>query len=408
MRRTQAVGQFAVEAPRLSIDEAAERLAAVLERDLDFERAAVVVVADDRPSMFRLVATAGYEQERVEQYREFPVSLGVVGRAYRTGEPQLLETIESDPDYLDVDPTTRSEMAVPLRGRDTVFGVIDVASRRPAAFDADDLRFLETAAAQLGRAFDNARLAEMERQTIRELEELAAMQDDFIAIANHELRTPVTTIAGFAQSLLKQRDVLTQEEVDDAIERIARQSARLRSLIEDLLTAPREGDRGDRIALVPVTLAAVADEVVRELDPDDGRHRFLVRVAPDLPDVQADPEALRRVLTNLVSNAVKYSPEGGAVVVDAEPHPDEPERVRVAVRDEGIGIAPGDVPALFTKFGRIPKAAATSGGMGLGLFIVKELVEGMGGEVGVESAPGRGSCFWFTLDAARRTRPVGV
>lgn len=395
LRRTDAVGRFAIEAPRLTVDDAASRLAGILHDDLGFKFAAVVVVEED-PSYFRLVATAGYEDIDVGPYARFPVGLGIVGRCFRTGEAQLLADVTRDPDYLEVDPRTRSEMTVPLRARGVVFGAIDVASTRPGAFDDEDLRFLEAAAAQLALAFDNARLAEIERRTIGELEELSAMKDDFIAIANHELRTPVTTIAGFAQSLLKQRDVLDQEEIDDAIERIARQSAHLKRLIEDLLTIP--GARGRRgLDQEPVWLPDVVDEVVRELDPRDGVHVFTVEIDPAAPPVEGDRSAVRRVLTNLIGNALKYSPNGGPVTVQGVV--DGP-MVRVDVTDEGPGIDPADLPLLFTKFGRA-SGGEVHGGMGLGLFIVKELVEDMGGTVGVESEPGRGSRFWFRLRAVR-------
>jgi signal transduction histidine kinase len=412
LRRSEAINTFVTEAPRISVAEAAQRLARVLHDDLGFERTAVLLVPDEGPGRLRLVATAGYEGVDVERYREFPVEMGVVGRCFRTGEAQFLPDAVDDPDYLEVDPTSRAEMSVPLRSRDGVIGVIDVASTRVAAFDDGDLRFLETVAAQVGRAVENARVAEIERATIRELEELAAMKDDFIAIANHELRTPVTTIAGFAQSLLRQRDVLTQEEMDDAIERIARQSAHLRGLIEDLLTVPGRERAVRDVAIGPVDVSTVAQDVARELAPDDGHHALEVDVPGDVPPVQADPNALRRVFVNLVGNAVKYSPDGGTVHVRARSENGQGEgpeggqeegqeegMVLIEVVDQGMGIAEEHRPLLFTKFGRLPTSDYQRGGMGLGLFIVKALVEEMGGHVGVDSSVGEGSRFWFRLRA---------
>lgn len=400
LRRTDAIGRFALEAPRLSVEQAAERVARILHDDLDFERAAVVLAPERDPDVFRLAATSGYDPADVDGYRQFPVSVGVVGRCFRTGEAQFLEDVSDDPDYLAVDADTRSEMAVPLRSGDRVFGVIDVASTTVGAFASEDLRFLETVAAQLGRAFDNALLAEMERATIHELEELSAMKDDFIAIANHELRTPVTSIAGFAQSLLRQKDVMSPEEIDDAIRRIARQSSHLRHLLEDLLTLPRAEGGRRRLGRVPVALEDVAREVVRGFEAPGDAHRIEVESAGELPMVDADPDAVRRVFVNLLSNAVKYSPKGGLVSVRMSA--DGPF-VRAEVEDQGVGIAPEDVPSLFRKFGRLSLGDDGRGGMGVGLFIVKELVEEMGGSVGVESSPGQGSCFWFRL---RQSQPL--
>lgn len=396
LRRTDAVGRFAIEAPRLGVDEAAQRVATILHEDIGHEFAAVVVIDEDRPDTFRLVASAGYSPDAPQRYARFPVTDGIVGRCVRTGEAQLLSDVSVDPDYLQVDPRTRSEMTVPLSARGEVFGAIDVASSRPRDFDEEALRFLEAVGAQLALAFDNARISAMERRTIEELEEVAAMKDDFIAIANHELRTPVTTIVGFAQSLQRQRHLLTDEELSDAIERIARQSAHLRQLIEDLLTIP--SGHGRVLQSEPVHLADVAQEVIREMDPQDGVHRLRVEADAELPPVEADRSAVRRILTNLVGNAVKYSPGGGIVTVHAGV---DAGSVRVEVIDQGIGIPVSDVPILFTKFGKT--GAVDSGGMGLGLFIVKELVEEMGGDVGVDSAPGEGSTFWFRLPVVRHT-----
>lgn len=394
VKRTDVVSRFAIESPRLSVDDAARLLAEILHDDLGFEFAAVVVADEDDPGQFRLVATAGYEETDVAPYQRFPVTVGIVGRCFRTGETQLLPDVTLDPDYLEVDARTQSEMTVPLRARGAVFGAIDVGSSSVAAFDQDDLMLLEAVATQLARAFDNARLAEIERRTIAELEEISAMKDDFIAIANHELRTPVTSIAGFAQSLLRQRDVLTEDELDDAIERIARQSAHLRLLIEDLLTVPGSRERRGLDQEV-VCIAELARDVTRDLDPHNGAHHLAVDFDDHVPAVYGDRSAVRRVLTNLVSNALKYSAGGPVVVRGRRDGP----MVHVEVTDEGPGLHPSNVAVLFTKFGR-PTDREVVGGMGLGLFIVKELVESMGGTVGVRSEPGAGSCFWFRLLAA--------
>ncbi len=398
IRRTETVGHFAIEAPRLGVEEAAARLATSLHDELDLEMVAVLLVRDGEPPVFELIATAGYDLDDadLDRYRALPVGEGVIGRCYRTGDAQLLLDVASDPDYLEVDPTTRSEMAVPLRSGDTVFGVLDVASRSAGAFGRDDLNFLEAIGAQVGRAFDNARMVAMERRTIAELERLSAMKDDFIAIANHELRTPVTTIAGFAKSVVRQRDSLSSDEIDDALERIARQSDHLKTLLDELLTLPRPLPMR-RSEYGAVWVDEVAGDVAREMEPDDGSHELVVEVPSDLPPVRGEASAVQRVLTNLVSNAVKYSPDGGRIIVRARR---DGSHVRVEVVDEGIGIDAGDLPHLFTKFGRAPGADSSRGGMGLGLYIVKELVSDMAGTVGVESEAGEGSVFWFRLPPA--------
>ena len=217
-----------------------------------------------------------------------------------------------------------------------------------------------------------------------------------------ELRAPLTSIYGFAQTLLREDIAFGDDERKTFLEYIARESERLTTIVDALLNAARL-DSGDlRLSLGPTDVAALVDEVVTgaELAEADG-HRFIEDVEAAPLSAHADREKLRQVLEQLVSNAVKYSPPGGAVTVSARRRDD---LVEVAVTDEGMGIPSSERERIFSKF---YKAGGAPGrGTGLGLFIARGLVREMGGRIWVESEEGRGSRFAIELPLAESAGAV--
>ncbi|MCH7779295.1 MAG: hypothetical protein IH848_00485, partial [Acidobacteria bacterium] len=173
------------------------------------------------------------------------------------------------------------------------------------------------------------------------------------------------------------------------------------SMVNDLLSVSRIHSPGFSLQLEPLQIAQVVEEVLAGIKSSTDKHEFSVDIPGDLPQLLADRDKLSQVLMNLLDNAIKYSPEGGRVVVSAE---DEPEQQKVVVRvaDQGIGIASEHQQTLFTTFSRI-RRPETEGitGTGLGLYIVKELLQLMGGEVWLESNLNQGSTFSFTLPACQ-------
>jgi two-component system phosphate regulon sensor histidine kinase PhoR len=222
------------------------------------------------------------------------------------------------------------------------------------------------------------------------------LKDDFVATASHELRTPLSAIYGAAKTLCR-TDVLDDEGVDRLIGIIASESERLARVIDDILFASHLDSGRLRLDSERVDVAALANDVAESLRVQLANEISLrVEAAPNsVPGVDVDPTKLRRVLLNLLENAIKYSPEGGPVVlrVDAENG-----RLRLRVHDEGLGIARGEQERIFEKFYRAdPQLARGVGGTGLGLYICRELVQRMGGQIEVESEPGKGSTFTVHL-----------
>jgi PAS domain S-box-containing protein len=224
------------------------------------------------------------------------------------------------------------------------------------------------------------------------------MKSEFVATVSQELRGPLTSIYGFAETLLREDVLFGEEERRTFLRYIASESERLTSIVDSLLNVARL-DTGDlQVELAPTDVRSVVSEVVGVVDtPTANGHRFVL----DLPETplaaQADRDKLRQILSALIDNAVKFSPYGGTVTVAARRRNDS---VVVTVEDEGVGIAQSEHERIFRKFYR---GGDASSGTGLGLFIAQGLVMAMGGHISVESEEGKGSQFTFDLPLAPET-----
>jgi PAS domain S-box-containing protein len=231
---------------------------------------------------------------------------------------------------------------------------------------------------------------------VRRMEEIKA---DFIATASHELRTPLAAVYGAAQTLLRHDFALDEVGRKRFVTLIADESERLGRIVNEILLANQlDAGRLD-MEFEPFDPAELVERVVEATQAYAPPSVTLTYSAPEgLPQVSADLDKARQVLLNLVENAIKYSPEGGHVQVEVDEHDGN---VRFAVRDEGLGIAPGDQDRIFEKFYRAdPQMVRGVGGTGLGLYICKELVGRMGGKIWVEPNSDKGSVFLFELQTA--------
>jgi len=229
----------------------------------------------------------------------------------------------------------------------------------------------------------------------REAEEL---KSTFISVISHELKTPVSLIKGYAGTLARTDVVHDPDFVRESAQIIVEEADRLTELIDNLLDASRIQAGALSLEMQPLDLAALARKVVDRFATQDQRHQFVLNVPDDLPLVMADERRLRQVFDNLLSNAIKYSPDGGQITISAHV---EDDVVVVSVQDEGVGIPPEDHEAIFESFYRVDSSLRRSTqGAGLGLFLVRAIIRAMGGDVWVESEPGQGATFIFTLPIA--------
>ena len=225
--------------------------------------------------------------------------------------------------------------------------------------------------------------------------------NDFISIASHELRTPMTIIQGFTELLLDQDPPYAVRR--QWLERIRQDSNRLVAIVNDLLDISRISSGKLNITLKAVPIPRVVEGVVAEMRPSSERHTFLVDIPESISPVEADEHKLTQVLSNLLDNAAKYSPQGGLVTVSARHEPGR-HQVVTSVSDRGVGIAYDDQLELFSLFHRVRRPENDGvGGTGLGLYIVKRLVELMKGEVWLESELGKGSTFFLSIPATFET-----
>jgi len=245
-----------------------------------------------------------------------------------------------------------------------------------------------------GVAFDTGTV-----YAIRDVSEERALErarNDFVTTASHELRTPLAAVYGAARTLRRADLDLLPEQRDTFLEIIEAESDRLTAIVSQILLAGQLDDRRIEVATAECDLHTLAGSVVasaRLRAPDNVALHLSANDGPWI--ALADEAQLRQVLVNLVDNAVKYSPDGGQVTVELER---TPGHTRIVVRDRGLGIPTAEQQRIFEKFYRLdPSLTRGVGGSGLGLYISRELVTRMGGELSVESSPGEGSVFQIDL-----------
>lgn len=236
-----------------------------------------------------------------------------------------------------------------------------------------------------------------ELQVMQQFEKL---KDEFLAMASHELRTPLTTIKGYAQILTKNAVILSDKKATRAVQAINHQVDVMTRLIQALLDVSRIHSGKLEINLQPLNLASFMSELVSQLQITSGDHQINLNVcSTESVCVQADSERLEQVISNLVNNAIKYSPQSQQIDLAVEV---TSSYACIHVTDYGSGIAEEELPLLFDRFYRSPQVRNSNReGLGLGLYICKQIMEASGGEISVKSVPGRGSTFTLNLPCVR-------
>lgn len=226
----------------------------------------------------------------------------------------------------------------------------------------------------------------------REAEEL---KSTLLSVISHELKTPVALIKGYAGTLRREDANWDRETLNQSLTIIEEEADRLNKLINNLLDASRIQAGGLKLQFGHLRLDRLAQKVAEEFRTQSAKHTIQLDFPAELPPVLGDEERLREVIGNLLSNAIKYSPQGGEIVVGGRA---DAKEVRIWVSDQGIGIAPTEQSKIFEHFYRVDNASTRkTQGAGLGLFLVKAVIEAHGGRVWVDSQPGRGSQFNFTI-----------
>jgi signal transduction histidine kinase len=332
------------------------------------------------------------------------VGEGIIGQVFSTGYPSLTTNVggvndATSPGTYHPSPVKLASLLIlPLRTRREVIGALVIAANDPdRAMTDEKLPLAELLAERASLAIENARLYTEQVEARHKLEDLSRLKDEFLSIASHELRTPVTSIKGYTQlskMLIKEGDLSTSEEyLDIALDQIDRMSR----LILELLDVSRIETGRLEIRREPIVWAQFVRDLVHRHHTAVSDRRFHVSIPNDDRIVTGDRDRLEQVLGNLLENAVKYSPDGSDVTVTVE---DKSDSFVTAVCDRGIGIPTDELAQVFERFHRGRHVSSTNyGGLGLGLYITKQIVERHGGTIWVDSKEGQGTTFYFSLPA---------
>jgi PAS domain S-box-containing protein len=404
LARTQVMREVMLAAAStLEFDRVLERTIEALWKMLGGEFIGFVMPAEDGDGLKLCPSRAGLDLE-MGDFR-IPLKGSVCGYVFQTGEHEVIGDVRQVPYYFEGHPHVRSELAIPVRAGGEVIGVLNLESCRLNAFGEEDLAFYTAIAGQLGVALENARLyKEVYRyagelaNAVTELKVLDRLKDEFIQGVSHELRSPLALIRGYAE-LLDSGELgeLTPEQ-QGPVEIIARRARMMGDMVQDitlLLTAEAHAIIREPLAIDELVRASVEDF---HLAADQAGLTLRAEIASGLPLVDGAPVYLRRLLDNLVGNAIKFTPAGGTITVCV--HQEGP-RIVLRVADSGIGIPSGEQERIFERFYQVGGSAERRhSGFGLGLTLVKEIVEAHGGAISVESGVGKGSTFTIKLPVA--------
>ena len=367
---------------------------------------------DDGAQEFRIRTAYGTSDELLAALGTTKVGLHdtLVGRAASTGTSLAVADIGRAPRDAHLDQLARagwrSMLAVPLLREDRILGALVVRRRTTGEFSEQITELLETFASQSALAIQNARLYQELALKTHELEVASRHKSEFLASMSHELRTPLNAVIGFSEVLLDRLFGDLNEKQEEYLEDIRSSGRHLLDLLNEILDLSKVEAGKMELELSPTPVREALEHgiaMVRERGSRQGQS-LDVALDPDVDAVLADPLRLKQVVLNLLTNAVKFTPEGGRIEVRATRVADE---IHVTVEDSGIGIADEDMERIFESFQQGRREVSDSAeGTGLGLTLSKRIVELHGGRLWVESRLGEGSAFTFTLPAA--TGPTKV
>jgi PAS domain S-box-containing protein len=389
-----------------------EVIAAVVEHGAAAMSADGCVVALRTPDgkFIDLLGTNGMPSDVAAEWQRIAISAPTpLSYVARTGDPLFLESAADWHAHfpalarLAADVGHAANVVVPLAIGGHPIGALGLAFEKGRNFSEDERAFAQILARQCSLALERARLLEAEREARSEADAANQVKTQFLATMSHELRTPLNAIGGYAELLELGIHGPVTEEQRDVLARIQRSQHHLLSLINNVLNLVKLDTHHVRFDIAPVSIESALKFVADMTGPllEAKRMRFETRGCTSDLAVHADIEKLRQILLNLLSTAIKFTEEGGAIAIECE---SDAHTVLLRVEDTGVGIAADQLEKIFEPFVQVDRRLnRPMEGTGLGLAISRELARGMGGELTVESRPGTGSIF--TLSLPRATPP---
>jgi len=385
----------------LSLDQqrVLQTVAAVSCRILEADVALVSLVEEGGRHLWP-AAACGIHRASLAGAR-WPVEDEMVAQMFETGQPRVLTQLSSLPERCHAPLTAlRREgavcgVSVPLLLDGQPIGFLDVGHRRTCDCSAEDLSFLTALGREAAIAVRNARLYEAERRQVQQLEALERLRVSFVSSVSHELRTPLTILMTSLALLQEQGEACPAEMRRELLETIEHHARRLETLVNDLLQVTRLEAGQVTLSRQSTDLRALVRRTVQAFVPlmQEREQELTLDLPPHLAPVSVDRRRVEQVLNNLLSNAHRFAPRGGHVRVGVRERDDV---VEVSVQDDGPGIPPQEQGRVFEKFFTLDTKPGRAG-VGLGLYIARQLVNLHGGRIWVEGQPGAGSTFRFTL-----------
>ena len=397
-----------------SFDEIFDLVYENLKRVIQYNRIGIATLKDSTILVARKARSDGHiilEDDFEEDIRNSSLK-----NVIEKGEPRIINDLE---DYLKKKPDSlstqkivsegiKSNLTLPLLVKGKPVGVIFFSSRDKNAYTEKDSEYLKLIAGHIAISFERAILIEELMKTNERLKELNQMKDEFVSIVSHDLRSPLTNILLCSDMCLMKNFGELTEKQNEAVYMINRSGIHLRDLINDLLDLAKiEAGKIELHKLKGKIGDAIKESInVMQFNAHEKKIEVKFNLPDSEPDINADWLKIFQVMNNLISNAIKFTHEGGSVTIGLRYNPPRPPLekggeggfVEVSVQDTGQGIAEDDIPLIFDKFRQV-KSKATRGekGSGFGLAIAKNLIELHGGKIWAESTVGKGTAFYFTL-----------
>ncbi|HUH96669.1 MAG TPA: GAF domain-containing protein [Anaerolineales bacterium] len=364
-----------------------------------------VYLLDESWNTLLLAAGAGeVGRQMVATGHAIPVDTekSLVARSVRERQAVIVDDVHADPGFLPnpLLPETHSEMALPMMVGERVLGVFDVQSDRREGFSKEDANIFTTLAAQVAVALQNARLYAEQAAAVTQLRELDRLKSSFLANMSHELRTPLNSILGFSDVIIEEVDGPLTDTMRNDLGLIQKNGQHLLHLINDVLDMAKIEAGSMNLNVEKLRLHEILEEVnsiTSTLASEKNLALFIENDSDREVEITGDRTRLRQVMINIVNNAIKFTEKGKISLRVTRP---EDQKVLIAVRDTGIGIAPDKLEAIFQEFTQVDTSSTRkAGGTGLGLPISRRLVEMHGGRLWAESSgvEGEGSAFFVEL-----------
>jgi signal transduction histidine kinase len=405
-----AIGQ--VVSSSLNLTTVLDRVLSSLREMIAYDRASICIIEPDMEHLLVVTDTAETGNQRGQH---IPIEGSLRGYVFTSARPLYIGNIATEglpfPPRLALSEYPTNMVVAPLVVTGQPIGVLSVMGETAGSLTPDDARRIERVAAQVAIAVANARLYERVEGQVEELRLLNAdlaeankHKSIFLATMSHELRTPLNAIIGFAELLYD--DIIAEpEERRESLLDILRSGQHLLNLINDVLDLTKVEAGQMALAPEPLDLRHELASVDRIMSPlfAQRRQRYTYTVPPGFPPIYADASRMRQVIINILSNANKFTPDGGTITLTASAN--DACEAQIAIADSGIGIKAEDIPLIWQEFRQIDTSINRKyEGTGLGLTLTRRLLALMHGRIWLESAPGVGTTFYLTLPIARGER----